>query len=93
MSKDAMNRHVYDYLHYLETHRVGTSVDYLDCLETRWISGAGGLLLGLDLTQADVQAEYSCLALDTLSTSLKLTTDGEFGAYAFEITVSSPCSV
>ncbi|XP_045771663.1 Down syndrome cell adhesion molecule-like protein Dscam2 [Maniola jurtina] len=43
--------------------------------ETRWISGAGGLLLGLDLTQADIQAEYSCLALDTLSTSLKLTTD------------------
>ncbi|CAH2106530.1 unnamed protein product [Euphydryas editha] len=43
--------------------------------ETRWVSGAGGLLLGSDLTQADIQAEYSCLALDTPSPTLKLTTD------------------
>lgn len=40
------------------------------------MAGAG-LLLGSDLTQADIQAEYSCLALDVPSPSLKLTTDGE----------------
>lgn len=45
-------------------------------LDTRWISGASGLLLGTDLTQADIQAEYSCLALDIPSSSLRLTTDG-----------------
>ncbi|KAH9630741.1 hypothetical protein HF086_010682 [Spodoptera exigua] len=43
--------------------------------EPRWVSGASGLLLGLDLTQADIQAEYSCVALDTPSPPLKLTTD------------------
>ncbi|XP_063362199.1 cell adhesion molecule Dscam2-like isoform X1 [Cydia amplana] len=42
--------------------------------DSRWISGAG-ILLGLDLTQADLQAEYSCVALDSSSPSLKLTTD------------------
>lgn len=46
--------------------------------DSRWISGAGGLLLGSDLTQADVQAEYSCLALDFPSSPLKLTTDGQY---------------
>lgn len=35
------------------------------------------MLLGSDLTQADVEAEYSCIALDTPSATLKLTTDGE----------------
>ncbi|XP_038212053.1 Down syndrome cell adhesion molecule-like protein Dscam2 [Zerene cesonia] len=43
--------------------------------DTRWISGAGGLLLGSDLTQADVEAEYSCIAVDTSSPTIKLTTD------------------
>ncbi|KAJ8730195.1 hypothetical protein PYW07_017233 [Mythimna separata] len=43
--------------------------------EPRWVSGASGILLGLDLTQADIQAEYSCVALDTPSPPLKLTTD------------------
>lgn len=43
--------------------------------ESRWVSGASGFLLGLDLTQADINAEYSCVALDTPSPSLKLTTD------------------
>ncbi|XP_037872857.1 cell adhesion molecule Dscam2 isoform X2 [Bombyx mori] len=43
--------------------------------DSRWTAGAGGLLLGTDLTQADIQAEYSCLAVDTLSPALKLTTD------------------
>ncbi|KAI8435829.1 hypothetical protein MSG28_004046 [Choristoneura fumiferana] len=42
--------------------------------DSRWLSGAG-ILLGLDLIQADIQAEYSCVALDTPSPSLKLTTD------------------
>lgn len=46
--------------------------------DSRWISGAGGLLLGSDLTQADIQAEYSCLALDFPSPPLKLTTDGQY---------------
>ncbi|CAB3253560.1 unnamed protein product [Arctia plantaginis] len=44
-------------------------------VESRWVSGASGLLLGLDLTQADIQAEYTCVALDTPSSPLKLTTD------------------
>ncbi|CAG9094267.1 unnamed protein product [Plutella xylostella] len=43
--------------------------------DARWISSAGGLLLGTDLTQADVQAEYSCLALHTSSQPLRLATD------------------
>ncbi|XP_063825275.1 cell adhesion molecule Dscam2-like [Ostrinia nubilalis] len=43
--------------------------------DSRWISGAGGLLLGSDLTQADIQADYSCVALDIPSPPLKLTTD------------------
>ncbi|XP_045529464.1 Down syndrome cell adhesion molecule-like protein Dscam2 isoform X2 [Pieris brassicae] len=43
--------------------------------DTRWISGAGELLLGSDLTQADVEAEYSCIAIDTPSPTSKLTTD------------------
>ncbi|CAH2037690.1 unnamed protein product, partial [Iphiclides podalirius] len=43
--------------------------------DSRWIAGSGGLLLGVDLTQADIQAEYSCLALDTPSPIVKLTTD------------------
>ncbi|KAI5651983.1 immunoglobulin domain-containing protein [Phthorimaea operculella] len=43
--------------------------------DSRWVSGAAGLLIGSDLTQADIQAEYACVALDTLSPSLKLTTD------------------
>ncbi|KAM3964353.1 cell adhesion molecule Dscam2 [Aphomia sociella] len=43
--------------------------------DSRWISGAGGLLLGSELTQADIQAEYSCVALDMPSPPLKLTTD------------------
>lgn len=46
--------------------------------DSRWVSGAGGLLLGLDLTQADIQADYSCVALDIPSPPLKLTTDGKF---------------
>lgn len=46
--------------------------------ESRWVSGAGGILLGTDLTQADIQAEYSCLALDFPSPPLKLTTDGTY---------------
>ncbi|KAG7302823.1 hypothetical protein JYU34_012802 [Plutella xylostella] len=45
--------------------------------DARWISSAGGLLLGTDLTQADVQAEYSCLALHTSSQPLRLATDGK----------------
>ncbi|CAG4980130.1 unnamed protein product [Colias eurytheme] len=43
--------------------------------DTRWISGAGGLLLGSDLTQADIEADYSCIAVDTPSPTIKLTTD------------------
>ncbi|KAJ0177118.1 hypothetical protein K1T71_007127 [Dendrolimus kikuchii] len=43
--------------------------------DSRWISGAAGLLLGSDLTQADIQAEYTCVAMDTPSLSIKLTTD------------------
>ncbi|XP_052759492.1 cell adhesion molecule Dscam2-like isoform X1 [Galleria mellonella] len=43
--------------------------------DSRWISGAGGLLLGSELTQADIQAEYTCVALDMPSLPLKLTTD------------------
>ncbi|RVE41964.1 hypothetical protein evm_013388 [Chilo suppressalis] len=43
--------------------------------DSRWVSGAGGLLLGSDLTQADTQAEFTCVALDVLSAPLKLTTD------------------
>lgn len=46
--------------------------------DSRWISGAGGLLLGSELTQADIKAEYSCLALDFPSSPLKLTTDGQY---------------
>lgn len=57
-------------------------VDYIEgyITDSRWISGAGGFLLGVDLTQADMQAEYSCIALDTPSPIVKLTTDGEFNA-------------
>ncbi|KAL4709858.1 hypothetical protein ACJJTC_003821 [Scirpophaga incertulas] len=43
--------------------------------DSRWLSGAGGLLLGSDLTQADIKADYSCVALDIPSLALKLTTD------------------
>lgn len=53
------------------------STNFHFVLEPRWVSGASGLLLGLDLTQADIQAEYSCVALDTPSPPLKLTTDGQ----------------
>lgn len=35
-------------------------------------------MLGSDLTQADIQAEYTCVAMDTPSPSIKLTTDGMF---------------
>lgn len=45
--------------------------------DSRWVPGASGLLLGTDLTQADIQAEYSCVALDIASPTLKLTTDGK----------------
>ncbi|KAG6445859.1 hypothetical protein O3G_MSEX004154 [Manduca sexta] len=43
--------------------------------DSRWVFGAGNLLFGSDLSQADLQAEYSCVALDTSSPPLKLTTD------------------
>lgn len=55
-------------------------------LDTRWISGASGLLLGTDLSQTDIQAEYSCLALDVPSSSLRLTTDGTLFSQFIEIT-------
>lgn len=34
-------------------------------------------MLGSDLTQADIDADYSCVAVDTISPSVKITTDGE----------------
>ncbi|XP_041978184.1 Down syndrome cell adhesion molecule-like protein Dscam2 isoform X2 [Aricia agestis] len=54
--------------------------------DTRWISGAGGLLLGAELTQADMQAEYSCLALTVPSPPYKLTADDSSWLESVELT-------
>ncbi|GBP87126.1 Down syndrome cell adhesion molecule-like protein 1 homolog [Eumeta japonica] len=43
--------------------------------DSRWVSGAGGVLLGTALTQADLQAEYSCVVADVPSAAYKLATD------------------
>ncbi|XP_072932101.1 cell adhesion molecule Dscam2-like [Epargyreus clarus] len=53
--------------------------------DSRWVSGAHGLLLGTDLTQADIQADYSCVALDSPSPVLKLTTDDSSWLEAIEL--------
>lgn len=65
------------------------------CSDSRWVSGSGGLLLGTDLTQADVQAEYSCLALDFPSPALKLTTDGKSFVFMciFSVRLFGPSNV